>query len=151
MLIMREPLSKALEEEMETQIRHYYEKTEAGGDSPPLNFWWEAYESMASNGLLRVITAREDKQIVGLAFYAVMPSLHHKEHIVATCSGIYANLGGRSKGIGRAIIDYACKEFTKEGVNEIVHASRACYDVVPLFEKLEGFTLREKIYSKKLT
>lgn len=136
-------------EDVDELVHDYYARTIASEGMRPLKFRWPAYFALERNGACKLFTARESDGLIGFALYIVQEHLHHEGQIVAQCTMVGVRPEWRSKGLGRALVEFAEQWFKQHGVTHMVHHHRTLYDVTPLFEKL-GFELKEVSYVKEL-
>lgn len=132
-------------------FKEYYASTVASEGVPPLDYNWPQFFTIERAGALTVITARDDDHsLVGAAIYFVLPHLHHRTHIFATCDTLAVRPSHRGKGIGRTLVQAAEPILKAQGVDTIVHSYREVYiNDKPLFPKI-GYAPYERSYVKRI-
>lgn len=108
---------------------------------------WNAYEIAYTHGILKIYTARDDGLLVGYLIVSVVPNMHSKSHILASCDLIFVLPEARKGITGYKLIKYAETKLKKLGVsvfniNTLVHAP---FD--SLMERM-SYNLVERSYSK---
>lgn len=59
-------------------LKRHWEELGRDRDAVPLDFWWEHAAALDTSGILRIMTARLDGELVGYFFTMVSPHLHYK-------------------------------------------------------------------------
>jgi len=72
--------------------------------------------------------------------------LKRKYQTEAVCDTFAVDHDWRGVGLGKRMMSHVLDVLRAEGVAEVVNGYRMVYGAVPLFEKLDGFTLYEKYY-----
>ena len=146
--IQVEPLKQCVVE-MSAILLGYWKTTEAAVGVPPLDMDWDYYAAQEAAQQLVLITAREDKEMVGFVMYIVMMHPHHKTVRYALCDILAVKLGYRNVGIGAKLVTAAEPLLKQYYVKRMLHGFRTVYDTEPLFPKL-GYTLFEQNYMKAI-
>jgi len=137
-------------EELDELVRDYFAKTEAPQDCPPLDMDWDFYVTLQRRDQLMLVTARDDKLLVGFLMYVIAPHPHHKGLVSATCDILATRLDRRRNGIASQLMHASELYFRHHSkVRMLIHGFRTCYRTKPLFSKL-GFKLVEQAYMKRL-
>jgi hypothetical protein len=99
---------------------------------------WNAYAEMASNGVLRIYTARKSGKLVGYFVVFVMPSLHYRRFMFANNDILFLTKTERKGMTGVKLLKFAVEELTKENVKLININVKKKQDFGPILERL-GF------------
>ena len=110
---------------------------------------WNLYKRLEQDGNILLITAIDDKQLIGFAMYVTYVHPHHPDGKLGHCMFLIVPPQHRGKGLGKALVEYAMPQLKARGCTHILHNRRMAYDVVPLFPKL-GFEKIEESYVKEL-
>lgn len=110
---------------------------------------YEAYQQLASAGLLRTITCRANGELIGYIVFYITPHLHYKSCITATEDVYFVKKEYRRGRVGIKLFQYAEQVLKDRGVNRIVMHTKVHLDNSRLFEYL-GYHQTDKIFTKML-
>lgn len=134
--------------ELEQIFPEHYEELCVTKDFP-LEPDYEAYRNLAKSGMLRCITCRADKDLIGYIVFIVQPHLHYRSCKTAFEDIYYVKKEFRKGRIGIRLFQYAEKALKEHGVNRIIMHTKIHLDNSKLFEYL-GYKHTDKIYTKLL-
>jgi GNAT superfamily N-acetyltransferase len=110
---------------------------------------WDAYRRMSEAGLVRCITCRADKKLIGYIVFIITPHLHYKSCSTAIEDVYFVSKEYRKGRIGIRLFQYAEKVLKERGVNRIVMHTKVHLDNTKLFEYLD-YKLTDKVFTKML-
>ena len=123
------------------EIEHYQ-------DEIKLDIDLETYSSMASSGILKTITVRDNHKLIGYILMLVHKHLHHKEKF-AVNDIFYIHPSHRKGYAGIKIFKFAEEVMRAEGVKLMLLSCKTHLDKGNIFKRL-GFKPTEISYSKLL-
>jgi hypothetical protein len=85
-----------------------------------------SFIDLATGGLLRVFTVREDGILVGYAMFVVSPKLHQRLLVCADCTTIYLTEAHRGNK-ARELVKYAEEQLISSGVAQIQYHARPAF------------------------
>ena len=110
---------------------------------------YEGYENMAKAGLLRTITVRADKELIGYIIFCVHGHLHYRSCMTAFEDIYFVKKEYRKGRVGIRLFQYAEQVLKERGVNRIIVSTKVHLDNSRLFEYL-GYKWTDKTFSKML-
>jgi GNAT superfamily N-acetyltransferase len=110
---------------------------------------YEAYTKLAEAKMLRCITCRNDKELIGYVLFTITPHLHYKSCMTAYEDIYFVKKEYRKGRIGIRLFQYAEKVLKERGVKRIVFHTKVHLDNSKLFEYL-GYKFTDKLYQKLL-
>jgi len=111
---------------------------------------YEAYQRIAKAGMLRCITVRNDKEMIGYIIFFISPHLHYKSCVTATEDIYFVRKEYRKGRIGIKLFQYAEQVLRHCGVQRrIVVNTKVHLDNTRLFEYL-GYKMTDKVFTKIL-
>lgn len=138
----------AFVEEMKILFPLHYEELCVTKDFP-LTPDYDAYKRLADAGMLRCITVRADKEMIGYAIFIVQPHLHYITCKTAFEDIYYIRPDFRKGRVGIRLFKYAEDVLQRIGVNRIIMHTKIHMDNSRLFEYL-GYKLTDKLFTKIL-
>jgi GNAT superfamily N-acetyltransferase len=118
-------------------------------DIVPLAFDWELYAAAEKLGKLHVVTARDDKKLIGYNLHFVSPHPHYKTTLFAQNDIIYLKPEYRGSGAGKELIRIADEKLKALGVKIAYLHIKTEHDFSSLARR-EGYVEIEKIYERVL-
>jgi len=136
---------------MDYIVHHYYAVGghKVAGLQPPIDIAWDKLQRLEEEGHTLTVGAIDDVSLIGFVLYLIINHLHHQTVKIALCDILAVSPNHRGRGIGRALMKHAEPLLCNEGVKQVAHGFRTCYDEEPLFPKL-GYRLIEQTYAKEL-
>jgi GNAT superfamily N-acetyltransferase len=115
----------------------------------PLDPDWDHYEKLTNAGLIRTITVRNEKELIGYMVFFVRPHNHYK-----TCKTAFEDLyfvkpEYRKGRVGIKMFQYAEEALKRIGVNRIVVHTKIHSDNSRLLEYLD-YHQTDKLFTKIL-
>jgi len=110
---------------------------------------WDFYKQSEANGMILLMTAIHEDELVGFALYFMYVHPHHPEAKLGQAQFLIVTPKFRGQHLGRLLVQSAMPELKKRGCTHIVHNRRMAYDVEPLFPKI-GFEKLEESYVREL-
>jgi L-amino acid N-acyltransferase YncA len=108
---------------------------------------WDQYLALEAAGLSKVITVRDDTNLIGYMIFFVQPHLHYKSCLTAFEDIYYLKKDYRKGRTGIKMFQYAEEYLKSLGVNRIMSSTKLHMDNSKLLEYL-GYSFFEKLYSK---
>jgi GNAT superfamily N-acetyltransferase len=108
---------------------------------------WDAYDRMATAGMLRTITVRNDGELIGYIAFFIQPQLHYKSCKMAYEDVYYLKPEYRKGRIGIKMFQYAEQALKRIGVNRINVHTKVHLDNTRLLEYL-GYSFIDKVFTK---
>lgn len=138
----------AVEPELKAIYPEHYEELTVSKNFP-LDPDYERYARLSTSGILKLITCRDDNNLVGYVIMIVGPALHYKTCIVAHEDIYYLKKEYRKGRTGIKLFNFVEEEMKKIGVDRIVMGTKIYSDNSKLFEYL-GYRFYEKLYTKEI-
>lgn len=136
-------------EELQYIIPAHYDELCVTKDFP-LAPDYEAYGRMYNAGMLKCITARDDKGLIGYAIFIVQPHLHYKSCKTAFEDIYFLRKEHRLGRTGIRLFQFAEEALRADGVDRIIMHTKIHLDNSRLFEYL-GYKHTDKLYTKILS
>lgn len=116
-----EKLRNCIEEISRLSVAHHFEISKFTDFDPDTD--WETYIALEEqHGLLRVFTARDDKDVLrGYCAFHVAPSLHYKGLVQAHQDLIWIQPEFRGQGLGKKFIGWIDEKLKEEGIHAVIH------------------------------
>ena len=113
----------------------------------PVSLDFEAYKRHDNNGVLHVVTTRENGVMIGYHISLITKMLHYSTTLHAVVDLYYLKPEYRKSKIGVEMFKFAEERFTDMGVVKIINGTKLHLFHDKLFEGL-GFKPTEMIYTK---
>ena len=143
-----EPLCQCLDEAKPLLVDHW-ENIALNKDTIALDPLWDTYRKLEETGNLKIITARQEKKLVGYAAYVISPSLHYSDQIIADADVFWLDPDYRKGMAGMRLFKHAEKVLKSYGVTRVLNKVKIHFDVGKVFERM-GYDPIERVYSKSL-
>ena len=143
-----ETLCQFLDEAGPLLIDHW-ENIALNKDTIALDPLWDTYRKLEETGSLKIITARQEKKLVGYAAYVISPSLHYSDQIIADADVFWLDPDYRKGMAGMRLFKHAEKVLKSYGVTRVLNKVKIHFDVGKVFERM-GYDPIERVYSKSL-
>jgi GNAT superfamily N-acetyltransferase len=140
-----EKYSDCVEELKQLYPEHYEELSVT--KSIPLEPNYEVYKNIEDAGILKVVTCRNDADLIGYILFIVTPHLHYKSCITAVEDIYFVRKDYRKGRTGIKLFQFAEKYLKEQGVHRVIFGTKVHLDNSKLFEYL-GYTFFEKLYTK---
>lgn len=128
-------------------LREHWEEIAWYKDKIKLNPDYGVYYQMEANGILHIVTARDDGKLIGYYISLVTPNPHYKDHFFAVNDILFVLPEYRGGTTAYRMFKYAFDKLTERGASVItIHMKTdAMFD--GLCEKL-GMERQEYLYTK---
>jgi GNAT superfamily N-acetyltransferase len=136
-------------EQLDRTLNHNYTRKRVEDQLGLQRVNWDFYKQSEANGMVLLLTAMHEDELVGFALYFVYVHPHHPEAKLGQCQFLIVVPKFRGQHLGRLLVEHAMPELKRRGCSHIIHNRRMAYDVVPLFTKI-GFEKLEESYVKEL-
>ena len=127
----------------------HWEQIALEKDTIPLAPVWDGYRDLEAADALRIITAREDGELVGYAIYIIGPSLHYADQRFADADVFWLAPEHRKGMAGMRLFRHAEKVLKEAGVTRVFNKVKLHFDVGKVFERM-GYKAVERVYAKGL-
>ena len=105
-----------------------------------LNPDWKVYQQLEDINVLHIVTARDDKKLVGYYVSIIMTHHHYKDALVAE-NGLHYILPEYRKGwLGYKFLKKVIQYLKRRNVDIILHNMKVSHSYLPVAERL-GFRL----------
>ena len=148
MEFLEETLCQCLDEAGPLLVDHW-ENIALNKDTIALDPLWDTYRKLEETGNLKIITARQEKKLVGYAAYVISPSLHYSDQIIADADVFWLDPDYRKGMAGMRLFKHAEKVLKSYGVTRVLNKVKIHFDVGKVFERM-GYDPIERVYSKSL-
>ena len=108
---------------------------------------WNAYKIAYISNILKIYTVRDNDDLVGYLIVSVVPNMHSKGHILASCDLIYVIPEARKGMTGYKLIKYAESKLKELGVSVFNINTLVDAPFDSLMERM-SYNLVERAYSK---
>jgi len=143
-----ETLCQCVDEAGPLLIDHW-ENIALNKDTIALDPLWDTYRKLEETGNFKIITARQEKKLVGYAAYVISPSLHYSDQIIADADVFWLDPDYRKGMAGMRLFKHAEKVLKSYGVTRVLNKVKIHFDVGKVFERM-GYDPIERVYSKSL-
>lgn len=113
----------------------------------PLNPDFDTYAAFANAGMLHIVVARKDGEVVGYHFSVVRPHLHYKQSLSAFTDIYFLAPAHRTGRTPLRLFEYVEKTLKAKGVEKLFTGTKLSLDAGPLFKHM-GWTPTETLYTK---
>ena len=144
-----EPYSMVIPE-MKAIYPEHWEELAFDKDIIELDPDYEAYNKMDKAGLIHVVTARFNNELVGYFIFCINFALHYKRSLTAHYDIFYLRKKYRKGRNGIDFIRFAEQSLIEKNVQKIYTGVKLPHDFGLVFERL-GYRPTERIYTKILT
>lgn len=138
---------KDILDELKPLFEEHYIEIARHKDKIKLNPDYEKYFEMENAGIFHIITAREEKELVGYCFNFVLPNFHFKDCLMASNDVIFIRKIFRKGNNGSDFLNYIENILENMGVIKSTIATKLEHDFGNLLKKRE-YTPIETIYEK---
>lgn len=119
-------------------IEQHYDEIALNKDHAKLAPCWDRYATLAKEGTLHVVTARETGgKLVGYIVSMVMPHLHYREMLTAYVDIFYMRRDERAGLNGIRMFRFFEKEMRHRGVKLLFSGTKLKLNLTRMFEFLE--------------
>jgi GNAT superfamily N-acetyltransferase len=134
-------------EEIKPLIEAHWEEIAIHKDRIKLNPDFDKYLLLDSLGMLHILTARDDEELVGYFISFIQPNMHYKDEMFAINDILYIKPEHRKGTVGYRLFKKAEASLKEIGVSVIIIHAKVKNDFKPLMDKLD-YERIEYTYSK---
>jgi len=135
--------------EMEPLWFRHWDEVAVNKDAIPLDPDFDSYDFMARNGMLHIVVARKEGEVIGYHFTIVKPHLHYKTSLSGLTDIYYISPEFRSGRTPLRLFQFVEKTLKARGVQKLFTGTKKSLDAGPLFEFM-GWTETERLYIKMI-
>lgn len=143
-----EPFSDALLCEFLPLLQEHYRELWKHPDIP-LSPDLQRYYFFANNGMLHIVTARQDGELIGYAVNIMMKGLHYSTAGFASNDLVFVSKSHRKGLVGIRLLRFMEEKLKEAGVHFIQMHVKPEPDFSPVLKK-SGYELFETIYMKRV-
>jgi hypothetical protein len=132
--------------ELQVLLPLNYEELTLNKDHVKLDPDWNRYQCMSDNSELSIFTARDGVELVGYAFFFVLPHIHYKNLVVANNDVLFLKKEYRTGMTGIKFLKY-CDEQLKSRCDKITWHIKDTNDFSPLLKRM-GYSVEDTIMGK---
>lgn len=147
MITYQEESAQDCLEEIKPIIKLHWEEIALHKDKIKLNPDFDKYLLLDSLGMLHILTARDEGELVGYFISFIQPNMHYKAELFAINDILYIKPEHRKGTVGYRLFKNAEASLKEIGVDVIVVHTKVNNDFKPLMDKLE-YERIEYSYSK---
>ena len=136
-----------IKEELEPLLREHYKEVAMYKDKVQLAPDWERYEMLDKADILKIVTVRDGKQLVGYYICFVMPNPHYSNDMYAVNDIVLIKPEYRNAKVGVGLFQYAEKWMRSLGVSVMTVHMKTFLPFDKLCEGL-GWDYAERLYTK---
>lgn len=108
---------------------------------------FDAYDTMARSGMLHIVVARKEGQVIGYHYTIVKPHLHYRQSLSAFTDIFWIEPKHRTGRTPLRLFQFVEKTLKARGVQKAFTGTKLSLDAGPLF-KYMGWTETERLFIK---
>ena len=135
-----ETLKQIRGDELEDMLKLHVE--ELSKFSVSLNPDWDMYQQLENMKVLHIVTARDDKKLIGYYVSIIATHHHYKDALIAENDIHYILPEYRKGWLGYRFLKHVIQLLKKRNVNIILHTMKADHSYLPITKRL-GFKLTD--------
>lgn len=139
----------AVRDQMAPLWPQHWEEVAVNRDLIPLDPDLACYDLMANAGMLHIVVARKEGEVIGYHFTIVKPHLHYRQSLSAFTDIYFLAPQYRTGRTPLRLFEFVEKTLKARGVQKMFTGTKLSLDAGPLFEKM-GWTETERLYIKVL-
>lgn len=109
----------------------------------------DTYAAFANAGMLHIVVARKEGEVIGYHFSIVRPHLHYRQSLSAFTDIYYIAPQYRTGRTPLRLFEYVEKTLKARGVQKMFTGTKLSLDAGPLFEHM-GWTETERLFVKMI-
>lgn len=110
---------------------------------------WDKYEMLEANGVLRIFTARLDRQLVGYCVFVLAYNIHYGSSLEANEDVLFLVPEQRKGGTGIRLIKFTDELLKAEGVQVVRRHVKLAHNFGAIYERF-GYEPVDQIYMRRL-
>ena len=130
-------------------LQRHWEEVAADKAEIPMAIDYASYDALAASGVLHILVARKDGEMIGYYCAVVRSHLHYVTTLFAFTDIFFIAPEHRKGMAGVRLFTEMEKSLKARGVKKFFGATKPWLDVGPIFERL-GYTKHEVVYSKMI-
>lgn len=134
-------------DEIKPLLQEHYEEIARHKDKIKLNPNYDLYRIMDEQGLIHVVTVRDDGVLVGYFICMVMPNLHYQDCVMAVNDILFVGKSYRKGSLAMKMLKYAEKTLRERGVDKVLINMKLAHDFGVLLKRM-GYIEIERVYEK---
>lgn len=108
---------------------------------------FDTYDFMANKGLLHIVVARKDGEVIGYHYTIVKGHLHYKDSLSGFTDIYFLSPEHRTGRTPLRLFQFVEESLKKRGVEKLFTGTKLSLDAGRLFEHM-GWTETERLYTK---
>lgn len=133
--------------EMEPLWFRHWDEVALNKDKMPLSPDFANYDAMEQLGMLHIVVARKEGEIIGYHFTLVRPHLHYVTTLCGMTDIYYIDPEHRTGRTPLRLFQFVEKSLKDRGVKKLFTGTKLSLDAGPLFEFM-GWHPTETLYTK---
>lgn len=135
--------------EIDSFLQEHFEEVAISQNVMVLSKDEPAYQRMADEGQLSIVTVRKDGVLIGYHATIIKTHLHYSTTLCGFVDVYFLRKHDRKGLTGKKLIEAAEKELTRRGVVKVFSATKKHLDMSKLFLRM-GWTEQEAVFCKVL-
>jgi hypothetical protein len=127
----------------------HWQEVAVNRDQIKLDPDFDTYAAFANAGMLHIVVARKDGEVIGYHFSVVRPHLHYRQSLSAFTDIYFISPEYRTGRTPLRLFQFVEKTLKERGVQKMFTGTKLSLDAGPLFEHM-GWTETERLYIKVL-
>jgi len=149
------PVTYAVEDwfDVKDQMAHlwplHWAEVAVNRDQIQLDPDFDTYAAFANAGMLHIVVARKEGEVIGYHFSVVRPHLHYRRSLSAFTDIYFVSPKYRTGRTPLRLFQFVERTLKEKGVQKMFTGTKLSLDAGPLFEHM-GWTETERLYIKVL-
>lgn len=139
----------AIKAEVLPLLHRHWVEVALDRESIPLVVDFDLYDAIATAGILHVVIARKDGELIGYFWALVKNHMHYASTLFGFTDILFIDKPHRKGRVGQNLIKAAEESLKARGVTKIFIATKTKLNLGPLFTRM-GYGVHEVVYSKMI-
>jgi GNAT superfamily N-acetyltransferase len=139
----------SVKDEMSHLWIDHWQEVAVNKDAIQLDPDFDTYATFANSGMLHIVVARKEGEIVGYHFSVVRPHLHYRRSLSAFTDIYYIAPAHRTGRTPLRLFQFVEQTLKSRGVQKMFTGTKLSLDAGPLFEHM-GWTETERLFVKMI-
>jgi len=139
----------SVKDEMSHLWPDHWQEVAVNKDAIQLDPDFDTYATFANSGMLHIVVARKEGEIVGYHFSVVRPHLHYRRSLSAFTDIYYIAPAHRTGRTPLRLFQFVEQTLKSRGVQKMFTGTKLSLDAGPLFEHM-GWTETERLFVKMI-
>jgi len=135
--------------ELSVLLPKHWEEIAITRDKVPLDVDVDKYAELCDQGILHIVTARDDGKLIGYHVAMICGHLHYKSTLHGITDVYYLLPEYRGKMVGVRLFKEVEDDMRRRGVKKLYTGTKLHHDMGRMFERL-GYKETERLYTKFL-